>query len=545
MLNLLLEVSEPMTGSGANNRDVKKINRIRTIRSIFSCDRISQPELAAKVNNSWPTVLQNVKELMAMGLVQEVGTFESTGGRKARAFAPVRNARLAVGLEITQNHVGAVLVDLSGNLLHYERKKRLYERSDIYAEMLAGIVQGLIEKEGCPVEKILGVGISLPGILDKEGQTLVYSHALGLRNVPTEEFSRYIPFSCRFINDANAAGLAEVRDLESPRSLVYLSLSNSVGGAILTGGALYGGDHLRAGEFGHNTLVPDGRPCYCGKKGCLDAYCSAKVLSQLTDGNLALFFDGLRSGNAALQTAWNEYLSYLAFVQLDSKGDRSFTFYRNPGADVMLTSAEVNRNLIDDAAIFHFGSVSLTADPSRTATLEAARYARQQGKLVSFDPNYRPLLWEHPADAVVQMQEGVKLADLLKVSEEEMQLITNESDLARGSQALLEMGPSLVLVSLGAKGAYYRNAVGAGHLPTYDVPTVDTTGAGDAFMGAIHYQLRRKAAEDLRTLPAFELEEIVRFGNAAGSLTTTKGGAIPAMPSMVEIQNCIASIPLM
>ena len=210
----------------------------------------------------------------------------------------------------------------------------------------------------------------------------------------------------------------------------------------------------------------------------------------------------------------------LAFVQLDSKGDRSFTFYRNPGADVMLTSAEVNRNLIDDAAIFHFGSVSLTADPSRTATLEAA-------------------------DAVVQMQEGVKLADLLKVSEEEMQLITNESDLARGSQALLEMGPSLVLVSLGAKGAYYRNAVGAGYLPTYDVPTVDTTGAGDAFMGAIHYQLRRKAAEDLRTLPAFELEEIVRFGNAAGSLTTTKGGAIPAMPSMVEIQNCIASIPLL
>ena len=215
-----------MTGSGANNRDVKKINRIRTIRSIFSCDRISQPELAAKVNNSWPTVLQNVKELMAMGLVQEVGTFESTGGRKARAFAPVRNARLAVGLEITQNHVGAVLVDLSGNLLRYERKKRLYERSDTYAEMLAGIVQGLIEKEGYPVEKILGVGISLPGILDKEGQTLVYSHALGLRNVPTEEFSRYIPFSCRFINDANAAGLAEVRDLESPRSLVYLSLSN-------------------------------------------------------------------------------------------------------------------------------------------------------------------------------------------------------------------------------------------------------------------------------------------------------------------------------
>ena len=235
----------------------------------------------------------------------------------------------------------------------------------------------------------------------------------------------------------------------------------------------------------------------------------------------------------------------LAFVQLDSKGDRSFSFYRNPGADVLLTSAEVSRALIDNAAIFHFGSVSLTADPSRTATLEAAQYARQKGKLVSFDPNYRPLLWEHPADAVEQMQKGVTLADLLKVSEEEMQLITNESDLAHGSKALLEMGPSLVLVSLGAKGAYYRNAVGAGYIPTYDVPTVDTTGAGDAFMGAVHYQLKGKSADELCIIPASELEAIIRFGNAAGSLTTTKGGAIPAMPSMEKIQNCLASTPLL
>lgn len=301
-----------MTKSGASNRDVKKINRIRTMRSIFDCDRISQPELAAKVGNSWPTVLQNVKELMEMGLVQEVGTFESTGGRKAKAFAPVRNARYAVGLEITQNHIGAVFADLSGELVRFERKKRPFERSDTYAAMLAELVQSLLAKEDCPPEKVLGVGISLPGILDRDEQTLVYSHALGLRNVPVEEFSRHIPFPCRFINDANAAGLAEFRGQQSPRSVVYLSLSHSVGGSIFTGGSLYGGEHLRAGEFGHMTLVPDGRPCYCGKRGCLDAYCSAKVLSDRTDGNLALFFDGLRAGNPDLQAAWNEYLSYLA-----------------------------------------------------------------------------------------------------------------------------------------------------------------------------------------------------------------------------------------
>ena len=284
-----------MIKGGANNRDVKKINRIRTMRSIFACERISQPELAAKVGNSWPTVLQNVKELMEMGLVQEVGTFESTGGRKAKAFAPVRNARYAVGLEITQNHIGAVLVDLSGELVRFERKKRPFERCDAYAAGLAELVKSLLEKEGCPTETVLGVGISLPGILDRDEKTLVYSHALGLRGVPVEEFSRCIPFPCRFINDANAAGLAEIRGRENLHSLVYLSLSNSVGGSIFTGGSLYAGEHLRAGEFGHMTLVPDGRPCYCGKRGCVDAYCSAKVLSALTGGNLALFFDGLRA----------------------------------------------------------------------------------------------------------------------------------------------------------------------------------------------------------------------------------------------------------
>ena len=235
----------------------------------------------------------------------------------------------------------------------------------------------------------------------------------------------------------------------------------------------------------------------------------------------------------------------LAFVQLDSRGDRSFTFYRNPGADVLLTSAEVNKALLDECAIFHFGSVSLTADPSRTATLEAAQYARRQGKLVSFDPNYRPPLWERAEDAIQQMRLSVKLADLVKVSEEEMQLITGESDLARGSRALLEMGPSLVLISLGSKGAYYCNAVCTGHLPTYKVTTIDTNGAGDAFMGAVHFQLKGKTAAALKALPESELAEIVRFANAAGSLTTTKNGAIPAMPTREEILHCISTVPFL
>lgn len=141
----------------------------------------------------------------------------------------------------------------------------------------------------------------------------------------------------------------------------------------------------------------------------------------------------------------------LAFVHLNGDGDRSFTFYRNPGADMMLTSEEVKQELIRGCKIFHFGSVSLTDDPVRTATLEAVRYAKQCGKLISFDPNFRPFLWNDEDQAREQIKNGVQISDLLKVSEEEMTLITGETDIASGSEKLLVMGPSLVLVTIGKR----------------------------------------------------------------------------------------------
>lgn len=224
----------------------------------------------------------------------------------------------------------------------------------------------------------------------------------------------------------------------------------------------------------------------------------------------------------------------LAFVQLDANGDRSFTFYRSPGADIMLRESEVDTALLDDCAIFHFGSVSMTADPCRTATLSAARYARQEGKLVSFDPNYRPLLWDDTEEAVLRMKEGIRLADILKVSEEEMQLVTGESDPERGSKALLDMGPSLVLVSMGAKGAYCRNAVCAGALPTFDVPTVDTTGAGDAFFGGFLSEFV-KSGKSVYEVSIDDMVRFARVGCATASLCIGRRGGIPAMPTMEEV----------
>jgi fructokinase len=235
----------------------------------------------------------------------------------------------------------------------------------------------------------------------------------------------------------------------------------------------------------------------------------------------------------------------LAFVQLDDRGDRSFSFYRKPGADLMLQISDIKENMMTNCHIFHFGSVSLTDDPSRSATLFAVDTAKKAGCIVSYDPNYRPALWDNVETAKEQMKAGLALADIVKVSEEEMVLLTGKTDLREGSNELARYGASLVLISLGPKGAFYRKGGLYEVLPTYNVKTVDTNGAGDSFLGAVHYRLRGKTLAEIQKLSQDDMEDIISFANAAGSLTTTKGGAIPAMPTLKEIELCRKTVPLL
>lgn len=226
----------------------------------------------------------------------------------------------------------------------------------------------------------------------------------------------------------------------------------------------------------------------------------------------------------------------LAFVQLDEQGDRSFTFYRKPGADLRLNAEEVRKDLIDGCKIFHFGSLSLTDEPCRGATLEAVAYASSLGKIISFDPNYRPALWQDVEAAKKWMAWGAEQADILKVSDEEMALLTGEADPEIGSRLLLERGPGAVFVTMGEHGCYYRNAACHGSQPACKITAVDTTGAGDAFVGAMLWQLRGLTPGEIGNLM---LKKLAAFANAAGSLTTTRSGAIPALPSYQEILRCM------
>lgn len=240
-----------------------------------------------------------------------------------------------------------------------------------------------------------------------------------------------------------------------------------------------------------------------------------------------------------------DHATTLAFVQLNDQGDRDFSFYRNPGADTRLAFEGVDLSLLDQCSLLCFGSLLLTAEPSRSAVEQLVAYAKEQGKITAYDPNWRPPLWKGREDeGVRRMKSLIPLADIMKVSDEELALITGEGDLAAGAKALLDQGVSLVVVTQGPKGCTVFTPGFSFAQPTYDTPVKDTTGSGDSFFGALLAQviLSGKKPGDLSQQ---ELSAFVDFANAAGSTCATKTGAIPAMPTTAEIEACQQNVPLL
>ncbi len=223
----------------------------------------------------------------------------------------------------------------------------------------------------------------------------------------------------------------------------------------------------------------------------------------------------------------------LAVVALDAQGERNFSFYRDPSADVNLSADEISPEQLKNTRFLHFGSVSLTAEPARSATLYAAKTAKEFGAIISYDPNYRASLWSSEKLAVERMLEPLTMVDVLKVSDEELPLLTGTSDLEEGSKILADKGIRLVLVTLGPDGAFYRFDEKTGHVPGVKCKVGDTNGAGDTFFGAALGQLAKY--ECLDSITTADLERILAFSNKAASITTSRHGAIPAMPTYEEV----------
>lgn len=298
--------------------ELKKKNRNLIYHNIFCADQhiTCKQEVASTLKLSLPTVSSCLNELSEKKLILEIGRMKSTGGRKARALSINENAKYAIGIDLTRNHVSIALINLRGNIISNSRFRFPFNESHSYYERLWALINRQIIKANILSIDILGIGIAVPAIISMDGSKMTYSALLDYTSGHLEDFKSCIPFKCHLFNDASSGCFAELWSYNmtnqgNHNSLVFLSLNNSVGGAFMANQNIYCGDNNRAGEFGHTTLIPNGKKCYCGQYGCVDAYLSAQILSQETDGNLEKFFLQLKTGNKKYDKLWSEYFDNL------------------------------------------------------------------------------------------------------------------------------------------------------------------------------------------------------------------------------------------
>ena len=226
----------------------------------------------------------------------------------------------------------------------------------------------------------------------------------------------------------------------------------------------------------------------------------------------------------------------LAIVTVDKTGERTFSFMRKPGADTCIDQEKAIQS-VKNAEILHFGSVSFTDRNCRAAIHSAIKEARKNGAITTYDPNYRASLWEKEEYAIYHMREVLDLCDIIKISDEETELLTGKKDPKEAAKVLLDRGLKIVLVTLGSDGAYFRTKDLEGTVPGFKVKVADTNGAGDTFFGAFLSRIAVRGG--IENLTEDELKSYVRFANRAASITSSRPGAIPAMPSLKEVTEAL------
>ena len=231
----------------------------------------------------------------------------------------------------------------------------------------------------------------------------------------------------------------------------------------------------------------------------------------------------------------DDVFTTLAFVTFDEHGDRAFSFSRKPGADTCLSFEEIDLSLIDEAKVFHFGTLSLTDEPAATATRKAVAYAKSKGKLITYDPNLRKPLWKDLEVAKEQLIWGLGQADVVKISDEEVEFLFGLG-VKEGAQYILDNFPvKLVFVTCGADGCWFQNSKAQGHVPSLSgIQVIDTCGAGDIFGGSVLWKLLQTgmAPQDLEEA---QLIDAVRFACTSAGLSTTRSGGISSVPEYEEV----------
>lgn len=295
--------------------ELKRANKKNILKFIYRKRKTAKQEIASSLQLSLPPVTQCLKELIQSGLVEKNGYFESTGGRKAEGITFVASAKLAVGLELLADRVHIVAINLYGDVVKHETLMTPFRHRDPYYAEVCRAVMEFVRSLRISAKRLLGIGIVLQGLISSDGKEVTYGKILGCTGLTIDSFTRHLPYPCSMIHDAEAAANVELWQSPGMRDAIFFHIRNHLSGAIIVGGKFLNGIELKSGVFEHMTIVLDGKLCYCGKKGCMEEYCSLRALDDNpTEETIAAFFAQLREGKPAARKRWDEYLHYLAMA---------------------------------------------------------------------------------------------------------------------------------------------------------------------------------------------------------------------------------------
>lgn len=295
---------------------LKQENRKNVYKEIYNKKAVSKNIILRDLNLSLPTITQNLEEFEQSGFIVKEGQYASTRGRPATIYKCCDNARIAVGVDLHPNNIEIAAINLYGEIVSEDSTNITFTYSDSYFQAFGSFVNAFVSKL-CdnPREKILGLGVGLPGIIGADGNEMLYSEVLRTSEFTLLDLTQYIKdVPCRFYHNAEAGAFAEIWHGKLTESALVLTLDNCLCNALILDGRVYHGK-LSSGTLEHMTLHPNGRQCYCGKKGCVDSYCSASSLRKMMkQTSLDEFFIDLRSGDSESVQIWDNYLSELALA---------------------------------------------------------------------------------------------------------------------------------------------------------------------------------------------------------------------------------------
>ena len=294
----------------------RRQTRNKMYRYIYDAETpVSKQQIATVLGYSLPTVHQNIAELLEAGLIKPGEILKSTGGRPAIGYTINEGIRCSIGIAVSSSQLRILATDVRQNELAFKNVSLTSSESATIGDQIAEELEIFLSEYSIDRDKVLGVGITFPGVIDQEADVIVLSPTLRIKDISLSTIRRTIPFPVFIENDSTSGGTAEWLGLsakEKEEDFVYLFLENGIGGAVFIDGKPYLGSSRRSGEFGHMCIVPDGRMCNCGKRGCLEAYCSAFRFTRDLGISVEEFFRRLSEGDRSCSRLWDETLDYLS-----------------------------------------------------------------------------------------------------------------------------------------------------------------------------------------------------------------------------------------